>query len=218
LAHFREASKGDGKHFETQIRKHLTGKRLMTTRVRRLHAMLQQGTVLGLRAGRQAIFFRIIQCLDRLEIYEVQKEAAKQAMLDVYQKSEYKPYLDSIWGTSPTVNALVLGFMGDPALYDRPASLVKLAGCDPVPHESGKLKRRAAISHRGRSLLRKAGDRVSFLLEKRNIVFRTFFHHLMSRQKNRLSKRQARIACINKYFRMVWVLCHYRVPFNPAFA
>jgi len=84
LAHFREASKGDGKHFETQIRKHLTGKRLMTTRVRRLHAMLQQGTVLGLRAGRQAIFFRIIQCLDRLEIYEVQEEAAKQAMLEVF--------------------------------------------------------------------------------------------------------------------------------------
>lgn len=218
LANFREASKGDVKHFETQIRKHLTGKRLMISRVRRLHAILQQGTVLGLRAGRQAMFFRIINCLDRLEIYEDQEEAAKQAMLDVYQKSEYKEYLDSIWGTSPTVNALVLGFMGDPASYDSPSSLVKLAGCDPVPNESGKFRGRASISHRGRSLLRKAGDRVSFMLEKRNSVFRAFFNHFVSRQKNRFSKRQARVACINKYFRIVWVLCHYRVPFNPALA
>jgi transposase len=164
------------------------------------------------------MFFRIINCLDRLEIYEDQEEAAKQAMLDVYQKSEYKEYLDSIWGTSPTVNALVLGFMGDPASYDSPSSLVKLAGCDPVPNESGKFRGRASISHRGRSLLRKAGDRVSFMLEKRNSVFRAFFNHFVSRQKNRFSKRQARVACINKYFRIVWVLCHYRVPFNPALA
>ena len=218
LANFREASKGDMEHFEMQIRKHFPGKRLMTSRVRRLYDMLQRGDVLGLRAGRPAMFFRIIHSLNRLEMYEGQKEAAKQAMLDMYKKSEYKEYLDSIWGTAPSVNALILGFMGDPALYDSPASLVKLAGCDPVPNESGKFKGRASISHRGRSLLRKAGDRVSFLLEKRNSVFRAFFNHLMSRQKNKFTKRQARVACINKYFRIVWVLCHYRVPFNPALA
>ena len=218
LVNFREALKGNGEHFERQIRKHFPGKRLMTSRVRRLHDMLQRGDVLGLRAGRHAMFFRIIHSLNRLEMYESQEEAAKQAMLDVYEKSEYKEYLDSIGGTAPSVNALVLGFMGDPALYDSPASLVKLAGCDPVPNESGKFKGRTSISHRGRSLLRKAGDRVSFLLEKRNSVFRAFFNHLMSRQKNRFTKRQARVACINKYFRIVWVLCHYRVPFNPALA
>ena len=218
LADFKQALKGNGEHFEMRIRKHLACKRLMTSRIRRLHDMLQRGDVLGLRAGRQAMFFRIIHSLDRLEVFEGQEKAAKQAMLDVYEESEYKEYLDSIWGTAPAANALILGFMGDPALYDSPASLVKLAGCDPVPNESGKFKGRTSISHRGRSLLRKAGDRVSFLLEKRNSVFRAFFNRLMSRQKNKLTKRQARVACINKYFRIVWVLCHYKVHFNPALA
>lgn len=218
LAHFREASKGDWEHFEKHVRTHFPGKRLVTSRIRRIHGMLQRGDTLGLRAGRHAMVHRVISSLDRLEMYERQQEAAKQALMDSYEKSEYKKYLDSIWGTSSTVNALVLGFMGDPASYDSPASLVKLAGSDPVPNESGIFKGRTSISHRGRSLLRKAGDRVSFLLEKRNGVFRAFLNHLMRRQKNKLTKRQARIACINKYFRIVWVLCNHHVPFNPALA
>jgi transposase len=218
LATFQAALKGNGKHFERQIRKHFSGKRLLTSRVSRLHALLQRGDALGLRAGRHAMFFRIINSLDRLEMYEIQEEVAKQAMLDVYEKSEYKEYLDSIWGTAATVNALILGFMGDPALYDKPASLVKLAGCDPVRNESGKFKGRTFISHRGRNMLRKAGDRASFLLEKRNSVFRAFYNHLVNRQKNTFTKRQARVACMNKYFRIVWVLCHYRVHFNPSLA
>ncbi|MGO9214820.1 MAG: IS110 family transposase [Syntrophales bacterium] len=218
LAHFREASKRDWGHFEKHVRSQFSGKRLVTSRIRRLHEMLQRGDAPGLRAGRQAMCHRVINCLDRLEIYERQQETAKQALVDSYEKSEYKQYLDSIWGTNATANALVLGFMGDPAVYDSPASLVKLAGSDPIPDESGKFKGKTSISHRGRSLLRKAGDRVSFMLEKRNSVFRAFVNHLMSRQKNRLTKRQARIACINKYFRIVWVLCNHRVPFNPALA
>jgi len=153
-----------------------------------------------------------------MEVYERQQEAAKQVLVDSYDKSEYKQCLYSVWGTTSTANALILGFMGDPALYDSPVSLVKLTGSDPVLDESGKFKGKTSISHRERSWLRKAGDRVSFLLEKRNGVFREFMNHLMSRQKNRLTKRQARIACINKYFRIVWVLCNHRVPFNPALA
>lgn len=218
LANFREAIKEDRNHFEKHIRAHLSGKRLMVSRVRRLYDMLQRGDALGLRAGRQAMFRRIINCLDRLEMYERQQDAAKQSLLDSYEKSEYKQYLDSIWGTTSTVNALVLGFMGDPTSYDGSSSLVKLAGCDPVPNESGKFKGKTSISHRGRNLLRKAGDRISFLLEKRNSVFRAFFNHLLNRQKNRLTKRQARVACVNKYFRIVWVLCNHKVPFNPALA
>jgi transposase len=218
LAHFREVSKRDWGHFERHVRSQFPGKRLWASRVRRLHEMLQRGDVLGLRSGRQAMFHRIINSLDRLEVYERQQDAAKQALVDSYDKSDYKQYLDSVWGTIATANALVLGFMGDPALYDSPASLVKLAGSDPIPDESGKFKGKTSMSHRGRSLLRKAGDRVSFLLEKRNGVFRASMNHLMSRQKNRLTKRQARIACINKYFRIVWVLCNHRVPFNPALA
>ena len=218
LTHFREALKGDWEHFEKHVRNQFPGKRLVTSRIRRLYEMLTRGDALGLRAGRQAMVYRIINSLDRLEIYEKQQEAARQALVDSYDKSEYKKYLDSICGTNATANALVLGFMGDPASYDSPASLVKLAGSDPVPDESGKLKGRTSISHRGRSLLRKAGDRASFLLEKRNSVFRSFMNHLMHRQKNRLTKRQARVACINKYLRIVWVLCNHRVPFNPALA
>jgi len=218
LANFREASKKDWEHFENHVRNQFPGKRLLTSRIRLLHEMLRRGDALGLRAGRQAMLHRIMNSLDRLEIYEGQQRAAKQALADAYEKSEYKQYLDSIWGSNTTANALVLGFMGDPASYDSPASLVKLAGSDPVPDESGKLKGRTPISHRGRSLLRKAGDRVSFLLEKRNSVFRAFVNHLTHRQKNRLTKRQARIACINKYLRIVWVLCNHRVPFNPALA
>jgi len=218
LANFREVLQGDIVQFESQARKHITGKRLMTSRVRRLFEMLQRGDALGLRAGRKTLFWRIINSLDRLELYEKQQDMASKALISLYEECEFKPYLDSVWGTSPLTNSLVLGFMGDPTSYDTPASLIKMAGCDPVPNESGKFKGKASISHRGRNLLRKAGDRISFLLEKRNTVFRNFMHHLTARPKNKLTKRQARIACINKYFRIIWVLCNHRVLFNPALA
>lgn len=218
FVNFKEILKGNEEQFEARVRKHFPGKRLLKSRVRRLHNTLQRGMTLGLRSGRQAMLLRIIHSLDRLETYETQKAVARQAMLDVYDKCDYKEYLDSIQGTTSTVNALVLGFMGDPALYDKPTSLIKQAGCDPVHNESGKFRGKTFISHRGRNMLRKAGDRVSFLLEKQNAVFRSFFKHLMNRQKNKLTKRQARVACINKYFRIIWVLCRYRVHFNPALA
>ena len=218
LANFKETITGDFVSFEKRVRAHFTGKRLLISRVRRLYEMLRHNNVLGLRSGRSAMFFRITNALDRLELYERQKHAAEQSLLAVYSQSEFKQYIDSIWGTTSTVNALALAFIGDPTSYDSPKALVKLAGSDPVVNESGKFRGRTSISHRGRSLLRKAGDRIAFLLEKRNSIFRAFHNRLMRRSKNRLTKRQARVACINKYLRIIWVLCNHRVPFNPALA
>jgi hypothetical protein len=112
LTHFREALKGDWEHFEKHARNQFPGKRLVTSRIRRLYEMLMRGDALGLRAGRQAMFHRIMNSLNRLEIYEGQQETAKQTLVDSYEKSKYKQYLDSVWGTTATANALVLGFMG----------------------------------------------------------------------------------------------------------
>ena len=218
LANFKEAVRADFVSFENTVRACFTGKRLLTSRVRLLHDTLRHDHVLGLRSGRRAMFFRIINALDRLELHERQKHAAEQSLLAAYSQTEFKQYFDSIWGTTSTVNALALAFIGDPTSYDTPKALVKLAGSDPVVNESGKFRGRTFISHRGRSLLRKAGDRIAFLLEKRNAIFRTFHQRLMRRSKNRLTKRQARVACINKYLRTIWVLCNHRVPFNPALA
>jgi transposase len=218
LANFKEAVRADFVSFENTVRACFTGKRLLTSRVRLLHDTLRHDHVLGLRSGRSAMFFRITNVLDRLELYERQKHAAEQSLLAAYSQTEFKQYFDSIWGTTSTVNALALAFIGDPTSYDTPKALVKLAGSDPVVNESGKFRGRTFISHRGRSLLRKAGDRIAFLLEKRNAIFRTFHQRLMRRSKNRLTKRQARVACINKYLRTIWVLCNHRVPFNPALA
>jgi transposase len=218
LANFKEAIRADFFSFENRVRACFTGKRLLTSRVRLLYNMLRDDHILGLRSGRSAMFFRITNALDRLELYERQKHTAEQSLLAAYSQTEFKQYLDSIWGTTSTVNALALAFIGDPTSYDTPKALVKLAGSDPVVNESGKFRGRTFISHRGRSLLRKAGDRIAFLLEKRNAIFRTFHQQLMRRYKNRLTKRQARVACINKYLRIIWVLCNHRVPFNPALA
>lgn len=218
LAHFKPAVKEHFAGFEGRVRKQYAGKRLLISRVRRLYDKLRQGSTLGLRPGRQAMFSRIINSMERLEVYETQQRNTEQMLLSCYDQSEHKQYLDSVCGTSPTTNALILGFMGNPISYDNPKTLVKLAGCDPVLNESGNYRGKTSISHRGRSLLRKAGDRTAFLIEKRNIVFRNFVHRLTTRQKNKLTKRQARIACINKYFRIIWVLCNHRVKFNPALA
>lgn len=177
-----------------------------------------QSETIGLRAGRNAMFCRIINSMERLEVAEKQQNTTEQSLLAYYNQSEYKKYLNSVQGTTPTTNALILGFLGNPTSYDNPKTLIKLAGCDPVLNESGKYHGKTHISHRGRSLLRKAADRTAFSIEKRNVIFRNFFHHLVTRQKNKLTKRQARIACINKYFRIIWVLCNHRVKFNPSLA
>lgn len=218
LANFKQAIKGDYPSFEKQARKNYTGKRLWVSRVKKIYDTLRQGETLGLRAGRDAMFCRIINSLERLEVAEKQQKTVKQSLLSFYDQNEYKKYLHSVDGTTSTTNALILGFIGNPTSYDKLKSLTKLAGCDPVPDESGKYHGKTPISHRGRSLLRKVADRTSFSIEKRNIVFRSFFNRLVTRQKNKLTKRQARIACINKYFRIIWVLCNHRVMFNPSLA
>ena len=218
LANFKEAIKGDFSSFEKQVRKHYTGKRLLVSRVRQVYDTLRQSEIIGLRAGRNAMFCRIINSMERLEVAEKQQNTTEQSLLAYYNQSEYKKYLNSVQGTTPTTNALILGFLGNPTSYDNPKTLIKLAGCDPVLNESGKYHGKTHISHRGRSLLRKAADRTAFSIEKRNVIFRNFFHHLVTRQKNKLTKRQARIACINKYFRIIWVLCNHRVKFNPSLA
>jgi transposase len=218
LSNFKGAIKGDFSSFEKQVRKHYTGKRLWVSRVRQVYDTLRETHSMGLRAGRHAMFWRIINSLERLEVAEKQQETTEQSLLYHYNQSEYKPYLNSIQGTTSTTNALILGFMGNPTVYDNPKALIKLAGCDPVLNESGKYRGKTSISHRGRSLLRKAADRTAFCIEKRNVVFRNFFHRLVTRNKNKLTKRQARIACINKYFRIIWVLCNHRVTFNPSLA
>jgi hypothetical protein len=114
LANFKEAIRADFVSFENTVRACFTGKRLLTSRVRLLHDTLRHDHVLGLRSGRSAMFFRITNALDRLELYERQKHAAEQSLLAAYSQTEFKQYFDSIWGTTSTVNALALAFIGDP--------------------------------------------------------------------------------------------------------
>ena len=80
LANFKEAIKGDLPTFENQVRKHYTGKRLWVSRVKKIYSTLRQNDAVGLRAGRFAMFCRIINSLERLEVAEKQQEATKQSL------------------------------------------------------------------------------------------------------------------------------------------
>lgn len=124
--------------------------------------------------------------------------------------------LDSIPGSVPFYNALILALVGDFSRFDDARAIVKLAGSEVNHYASGDWSGRSRISHRGRAALRAAAYQQSRQLVARNADFRARFSALIHRTtKPKLATQQAYVAVMNSYLRIAYTLVTRNEPYRP---
>jgi len=139
-------------------------------------------------------------------------------MVAVLDELELTALLTAIPGLSAVGAAAILAEAGDLSRLDGARALVKHAGLCPRANESGSYTGKTTISRRGRPRLRLAAWRAAWAVIRHNPVFAARYAHLTSRDHNRLTDPQARVAVAASLLRQLFVVVTRRVPWDPAIA
>lgn len=201
-----------------RVRKAARGRRILRSRAVALLPLLKSAAADPHRRSGEGLAWRIRLAAERRSTLEQQKQMLRAEILERYSVTDEATYLDSIPGSEPFNNALVLGLVGDFRLYDDPRAIVKLAGTEVNEFASGDYTGRSRISHRGRSALRAAAYQQARLLVARNEDFRQRFFYLLHRTsqgRRPLAELQCYVAVMNSYLRTAHVLVTRRVLYRP---
>ena len=139
-------------------------------------------------------------------------------LLQLYEQTGYGVYLNTIPHISSTMQAVLLGLLGDPCQYDSARCVVKFDGLDVKENTSGEYQGATPITHRGPPELRYIAVQIVFALKAHDRVFQRRYQMLTHRRHNPLKNQQALVALACKYLRMVWTLCVYRMTYNQEIA
>jgi len=191
-----------------RVKAHAGGRRVLRSRLVQLLELIRAAHADPHRRSGEAMPLRIRGAAERRELAQAQKQRLETGLLELYRTREEAVYLDSIPGSQPLWNAIVLGLVGDFDRFDSGRTIVKLAGSEVNWHESGDWRGKSRISHRGRSRLRAAAyQQARALVRNDNPVYRARFHHLLHRTtRPALTLKQAYTALGNSYLRTAHVL------------
>jgi transposase len=121
-------------------------------------------------------------------------------------------------GLSPAALAAILAETGDLRRYESSSSLVKHAGMSPARNESGAFRGTTRISHRGRPALRLAAWRAAWAALRHCDVLAARHAALTSRDKDKLTSAQARVACAASLLRWIYSLIVHGTRWDPRIA
>ena len=199
-----------------RVRRAAQGDRILTSRAASVLPLLKEALADPVRRSTLGMAARIRHTAQRRRLLEAQKLDLRSEILARYANFEEQIFLDSIPGSDPFYNALVLGMVGDFHRFDDPRTLVKLAGSEVNQYYSGDWDGTSRISHRGRSPLRAAAYQQARLLVHRNPDFQARFHHLLHRtDRPSLRHLPAYVAVMNSYLRIAHVLVTGRQLYIP---
>ena len=202
--------------FVDDVRSVFQGKRLMVSELRRVHAFAE--TSVGLKEGLQALQLALDEHIETLQHLERQLSQTEKVLTEVFLALPEAEYMLSIHGLGTMSAAIILSEIGDPSHYSAGSQLIKLAGTQPVPNDSGRRSRsKTPMSHKGRPRLRTTLFFASMRLVQVNDAFARQYQHLLTRDKNPLCKLQALGALMNKLLRILWALIRQRTYYVPDF-
>ena len=113
--------------------------------------------------------------------------------------------------------ARILAEIGDPSRYRSAKQLVKLAGIQPTPNQSGqKTRSPTPMSGKGRAGLRTMLFFGCLHLLRTDATFTAYYQHLQNRSKNPLTGLQAIGVLMNKVLHILWALIRERAYYDPA--
>lgn len=154
--------------------------------------------------------------LQLLKLLEAQMATVCAALLDTFLALPEAKALLSL-GIGAVSAALLLAEIGDPAAFSNARQLVKLAGIQPSPNQSGKKTNSPTpISRKGRPRLRAILYFACLRLVQTDEAFAAYYHQLQGRPQNPLTKMQALLALMHKLLHIAWSLIRHHTTYDPA--
>jgi transposase len=202
--------------FIADIRAQFQGKRLMVSKLSRVHALAAKSV--GLKDGIQALQQALKLHVATWSHFQQQLEQTESSLTERFLAMPEAEYMLSVHGLGIITAATILSEIGDPSHYSQAKQLIKLAGTQPVPNTSGRKSRsKTPMSHQGRPRLRTALFFAVMRLVRVDDAFARRYQHLQTRDKNPLCKMQALGALMNKLLRVLWALVRKRTFYVPDF-
>lgn len=158
-----------------------------------------------------------IRCLlDELALKEAQLAAVKDQLMSCFLACPEAKYMLSM-KLGQVTTARILAEIGDPSRYRSAKQLVKLAGIQPTPNQSGqKTRSPTPMSGKGRAGLRTMLFFGCLHLLRTDATFTAYYQHLQNRSKNPLTGLQAIGVLMNKVLHILWALIRERAYYDPA--
>jgi len=189
--------------FIAGVRQDLTGQRLMVKKLRQVYELAPVS--IGLQSG-SALQQLIRQHLTRLTFLQQQLTELEEALLACLHTLPTAPYLLSL-GLGEVTTALIAAELGDLSRFTSAEQLVKLAGIQPTPKQSGQYNRQnTPMSHKGRTRLRTYLFFATLRLIRWDSAFRARQQALISRASQPLKKLAAVGVLMNKLLHLIWAV------------
>ena len=202
--------------FMAGVRTDLRGRRLMVSKLRRVHRLA--AISVGLQDGLQALQLALQQHIQTLELLQSQLEEVKTYLLDTFLALPESRYLLSVLGLGTITAAFILGEIGDPSRYRSAGQWIKLAGTQPVSNTSGQKNRsRTPMSHKGRPRLRTTLFFAVMRLVQVDEAFACKYQRFQQRAVNPLTKMEALGALMNRLLRILWALVRHQRLYDPHY-
>jgi transposase len=142
----------------------------------------------------------------------------EQRMVGILDAMGLTELVASIPGVSAVGAAAILAETGDPSRFASSRSVVKHAGLNPTENTSATLRGQTRVSRRGRPRLRTAAWRAVWGALPHNRVLADKYTHLTTRDHDRLTDAQARVACAATLLRWLYAVVTRRQAWNPDLA
>jgi len=201
--------------FQAAVRRELPrwgGHRVTWTIARELWDATTDPT--GVIVHRHGALERVADALTDWQRLRVQRGAVEARMVHLLDELNLTSLVTTIPGLSAVGAAAILAETGDPHRFDSGRAVVKHAGLAPRDNESGTFKGTSRVSGRGRPELRLAVWRAVWGALPHNAVLSARHHHLRTREHNRLTDHQARVAVAGSLLRQLHAVIVRGVPWD----
>ena len=169
----------------------------------------------GVDYGEESARLKLRLMLEELELLEKQTEELEEQMAGALQKTDYAEFLLSIKGIGIVTLAACLGELGDPARFDSPRQMSRMAGYNLIEDSSGKNKSGTKISKRGRKNLRSVLYQMALTMVATNEEMKQLYQYLKTREKDPLRKMQALIVVSKKILSLIHTLAKKKESYDP---
>jgi transposase len=204
------ATRIGAQELERRVRAAAPGRHIGHNKIKQL--IEKTSRPVGYRAARPAYAARLQRLMRRRALVEGQLEALEEELLHLYPRLPGAQRLDSLPGLRELDRALLLAAAGDIRRLCSARALGKLGGCAPIARDSGQSTPKRKISERCRYQLRDAAFHAARHIIKACPAFQALYRAL----RQRLTARQAVIACANRLLRVIWRMVNSDVNYNPA--
>jgi transposase len=199
--------------FLAAVRADYDGCRLQRVKLRQTYQLAQESVGLTDTEALQWVIQSTLQTLAQLQS---QWQHVRARLVQLFGTLPAAPALLSL-GLGDVTTARIMAEIGDPTAYTSARQLVKLAGIQPSPNQSGrKVNSPTPMSGKGRARLRTATFFACLRKIQTDAAFAAYYQQLQHRPTNPLTGLQAIGVLMRKLLHILWSLWRTQSPYDPT--